>query len=262
MKTDYSQDFIDLLNSKYDSKFDYIGQGNPNSKILIVGREHGFYDKQQCDLEIWQNREQWKQITQGIPFSEEGYSPLTCFLERGQEFRLDMTSKLGGVSPTWYIYQMMVNALCPHVMPVGNKAPLLDFFNYCFITEFSTASRPNNNNTAEEEIEDTRKSIEKRTSLLSSDFYRSFPIVILACGKYFDWYNINIERIFDVKWEAPTEQVLLNNGKKIWLNLHYSEDRKRIVIHTWQASGILRQGLKNIQPFFDYLSRFKLKKMP
>ena len=93
--------------------------------------------------------------------------------------------------------------------------------------------------------------------LLSSDFYRSFPIVILACGKYFDWYNINIERIFDVKWEGSTEQVSLNNGKKIWLNLHYSEDRKRVVIHTWQASGILRQGLKNIQPFFDYLSRFK-----
>ena len=128
------------------------------------------------------------------------------------------------------------------------------FFNYCFITEFSTASRPNNNNPTEEEIEATRKSIEKRTPLLSSDFYRSFPIVVLACGKYFDWYNINIERIFDVKWEAPTEQVLLNNGKKIWLNLHYSEDRKRIVIHTWQASGIFRQGLKNIQPFLSATS--------
>ena len=34
--------FWDLL----EGMFDYIGQGNPNSKILIVGREHGFSDKQ------------------------------------------------------------------------------------------------------------------------------------------------------------------------------------------------------------------------
>ena len=118
-----------LFTQLLEGTFDYIGQGNPNSKILIVGREHGFSDQQQCDLEIWRNCEQWKQIIQGIPFCEDGYSPRTCFTERGQEFRLDITSKHGGASPTWYIYQMMVNALCPHVMPMGNKAPLLDFFN-------------------------------------------------------------------------------------------------------------------------------------
>ena len=35
MKTNYPQSFIDLLNSKHD----YIGQGNPNAKILIIGKE-------------------------------------------------------------------------------------------------------------------------------------------------------------------------------------------------------------------------------
>lgn len=253
MYDNYPQSFLDLLKSEHD----YIGQGNPNAKILIVGREHGFSDEHQCSLEIWRNKEQWKQIAQGIPFCEEGYSPRTCFTERKQEFRLDMKSKNGGVSPTWYIYQMIVNALCPHEMPQRDRTPLLDFFNYSFITEFSTASRPNNNNPTNEEIAATRQSIEERTSLLSSDFYRSFPIVILACGKYFDDYDINIEQIFDVKWVAPTEKVLLNNGKNIWLNLHYSKDRKRIVIHTWQASGICRQGIDNIQPFLDYIIKYR-----
>ena len=50
----------------------------------------------------------------------------------------------------------------------------------------------------------------------------------------------------------------LDNGKNIWLNLHYSKDRKRIVIHTWQASGICRQGINNIQPFLNYLSDLHL----
>ena len=254
MYDNYPQSFLDLLKSEHD----YIGQGNPNSKILIVGREHGFSDEHQCSLEIWRNKEQWKQIAQGVPFSEEDYSPRTCFAGRGQEFRLDVKSKSGGTSPTWYIYQMIVNALCPHEMPQGERAPLLDFFNYSFITEFSTASRPNNNNPTEEEIAATRRSIEKRTPLLSSDFYRSFPIVILACGTYFDDYKIDIEKIFDVKWLAPTKLIQLDNGKNIWLNLHYSEDRKRIVIQTWQASGICRQGINNIQPFLNYLSDLHL----
>lgn len=256
MESNYPQSFIDLL----DSKHDYIGQGNPNSKILIVGREHGFVDERQCCLEIWRNKEQWKQIIQGIPFCEDGYSPRTCFTERGQEFRLDLNSKHGGVSPTWYIYQMIVNTLCPHKMPQGKRAPLLDFFNYSFITEFSTASRPNNNNPTDEEKAATRESIEKRTPLLSSEFYRSFPIVILACGIYFDDYNIDIQTIFNVKWEGPTVSVQLDNGKRIWLNLHYSEDRKRIVIHTWQASGICRQGVDNLQSFLDYL--FNINSFP
>lgn len=252
----YPQAFLNLLKEFSSDDIDnYIGQGNPNSDILIIGREHGFSDEYQCDLEIRRNHEQWSQIVEGIDFSESQYSPRYCFTERRQEFRIGPKSL--GTSPTWFVYQKMVNALCPHDMEDGKKAPLLDFFNYSFITEFSTASRPNNNKNTAEEIEATRKSITKRTPLLSSEFFRSFPIVILACGRYFDEYKINIEQMFDVRWEGQTPPVELNNGKKVWLNLHYSKDGKRLVIHTWQASALARGNEKIYQPFFDYLSHIK-----
>lgn len=256
METCYPQSFVNLLKEFSSDDIDnYIGQGNPNSDILIVGREHGFSDEAQCDLEIRRNREQWLRIVDGNKISEFEYSPRTCFSYIGQEFRIGPKSL--GTSPTWFAYQKMVNALCPHDMKAGKKAPLLDFFNYSFITEFSTASRPNNNKNTVQEIEATRKSIMKRIPLLSSAFFRSFPIVILACGRYFDDYNIDIEKMFDVKWERPTQPVKLTNGKQVWLNLHYSEDGQRLVIHTWQASALARGNEKTYQPFFDYLSGLK-----
>ena len=256
MTADYPQSFLDLLREFPSDDIDsYIGQGNPNSEILIIGREHGFSDETQCDLEIRRNREQWLQLVEGRGFSELDYSPRTCFSYLGQEFRIGPKSL--GTSPTWFAYQKMVNALCPHDMKAGRNAPLLDFFNYSFITEFSTASRPNNNKNTTQEIEATRISIERRTPLLSSAFFRSFPIVILACGRYFDDYNIDIEKMFDVKWERPTRFVEMKNGKKVWLNLHCSSDRKRLVIHTWQASALARGNENYYQPFFDYLSVLK-----
>ena len=244
----YRSEFVDLMN---DPRWQgaYIGQGNPNSKVLIVGREHGFDNDDQRILEIDKNWEQWKKIIAGDESTQNDYSPRHCYADRGQKFRIAPTN--GGTSATWYVYQRMVNALIPHNL----FQEKLDFFEYSFITEFSTVNRCNNSNNTEADVQATAYSIAERTPLLSSAFYRSFPIVIISCGDYFDQYHINIEKMFDVKWEGPTREVELGNGKKAWLNMHYSADRKRIVIHTWQASAFTHDKEETYQPFFKELAR-------
>ena len=128
---------------------------------------------------------------------------------------------------------------------------------FSFITEFSAASRPNNNDNTEEEKNVTQDSINKRTPLLSSEFFKSFPLVILACGRYFDDYGIDIEKMFDVKWIGNTDFVKLGDGKRVWLNVHYSTDHKRIVVHTCQASYIARRKEQDYQPFLDFIAKLK-----
>ncbi len=242
--------FIKLLDEfKGNAPYNYLGQGNPDSSILIIGREHGFTKESDAyRLEVLGNHDQWLKITKGEGFSELGYDPMTCFTQRRQEFRH------GDTSPTWYVYQKIVNVVYPHEMQAGETAPLLDFFKYSFITEFSTASRPNNNNNNEDDIIATQESINKRTPLLSAEFYKSFPLVILACGRYFDDYGINIERMFDVKWKGETDFVKLGDGKRVWLNVHYSPDYKRVVVHTCQASYIARRKEQDYQPFLDFIA--------
>lgn len=244
----YRKEFTELMS---DSRWEgaYIGQGNPNARILIVGREHGFDNPQQQDLEIVQNWNQWKSILANEDPTKDKYNPRHCYAQRGQQFRIAPST--GGTSATWYVYQKMVNAIIPH----GLIQRKLDFFEYSFISEFSAINRCNNSNNSEVDIQATADSIAERTPLLSSAFYRSFPIVILSCGDYFDQYHINIEKMFDVKWEGRTREVVLGNGKKAWLNMHYSADRKRIVIHTWQASALTHGAEDTFQPFFDELAR-------
>ena len=133
MDANYPKNFVNLLNSfNFGDGNDYIGQGNPNSSILIIGREHGISKEAEWyKTEVLGNREQWIKITSGEEFSELGYDPMTCFTQRGQEFRH------GDTSPTWYVYQKIVNAICPHEMQAGKRAHLLDFFKYSFITKVS-----------------------------------------------------------------------------------------------------------------------------
>jgi len=65
----------------------YFGQGNPNSDILIIGKEHGFSDPYQRKLEIDDNWEQWSRIMNGEDANEWKYSPKYCYSKCGQEFR-------------------------------------------------------------------------------------------------------------------------------------------------------------------------------
>lgn len=60
---------------------------------------------------------------------------------------------------------------------------------------------------------------------------KSFPVTIIASGHYPKEYDFDIEKIFDVTWTGETIKV-----DRSWYNLHYSADKKRLLIHTRQLS--------------------------
>lgn len=93
----FPEKFTNLLNefSTGDGN-DYIGQGNPNSSILIIGREHGFpKESDTYRLEVLDNHAQWLRITKGETFSELGYDPMTCFEQRGRSLDMGIHLQLG-----------------------------------------------------------------------------------------------------------------------------------------------------------------------
>lgn len=57
----YSQSFNDIVN---DGKYCYLGHGNPNAKILIIGKEPRIdtndpSKEEQLERDILNNRKQW-----------------------------------------------------------------------------------------------------------------------------------------------------------------------------------------------------------
>lgn len=237
----YSREFQKLV-EKYQSS--YIGTGNPNAKILIIGKECAIDPKEeQYNWEITQNAEDWRNNIKNNTTLEQvetrgRYNPLYPY--KGQLFRersvVRETGKVrgdGGTSKTWCNYQRILEKL-----PVDRSgmAPIF-FHEYCFVTEFSEATGKMSKDVPEEY---RRKSIAERKPLLEEKFFRQFPIVIVACGHYARDYDIDLEEIFNIKWKK------LICTDSYWINVHYGEicsSKPKLLIHTRQLSGPIKNEL-------------------
>ncbi|MBP1645226.1 MAG: hypothetical protein H6Q16_801 [Bacteroidetes bacterium] len=156
------------------------------------------------------------------------YNPLYPY--KGQEYKKRSIDKNGntraktGTSATWYNYQKLFNL----IMDTTENSKI-SFHEYCFTTELSQLPGKRSNDIDEN---DRINSIKKRSKLFSKDFFQQFPIVIVACGHYVRDYNINIEEIFNVKWQGNTIDIDQN-----WMNVHYQvSGNPKLLIHTNQLS--------------------------
>ena len=219
----YSEEFIQLIDETENGEF--IGFGNPNSKILFVGKECGLDLTNQVDKFVYEksnkpNWEHWSQNIKDTPITPESipvwkdsneYNPL--FPYKGDS--------LPACNGTWNNYSKIVSQLFSEM--VTESSP---FHQFSFLTElndlvmkFSTHS------------EEVQNAINRRcANLLSKPFFRQFPIVIVGCGHYVPEYNVNLEEVFDQKWDGSTISV----GKNEWINVH--RNGNRILIHTRQLS--------------------------
>lgn len=233
----YTSEFKEVL-SYCEKKELCLGEGNPNSKILIIGKEIGGKTPQSVDQiktfsnnEVRRNLDEWR--------SPDGYN-----LGKIKEdvFR---DSK----NPTWTNYQKMVSGIIGNDLGRDNY----NFLDHCFMTELSQVLLPNSNFgknlTSEESKEiDTmrKKSVRERAKLFAMPFFRNFPIVIMACGHYPRKLNFNIEETFHVKWTKETKVFSTGN----FYNVHYGKNkngRDKILIHTRQLSlGVTNQLLFEI----------------
>ena len=223
---------IELLKAltKSESCPDFIGFGNPLSNILVIGKECGKIDGDRIseimdELFVQQNSMRWKEYLSkdshprfnwldDVPFDQmvERFDP--SFAYWGQQNHCNRRSKrnpdkpLTGTSRTWYFYQMLIDLVFSRQK---GKTDLLDFQDFCFITELSDISK------AMSYIGDsktTEKSIRHRIdSAFTAPFFQSFPIVFAPCEGYLSKYGLNLKQVFPESAVFTSKQLSMNFTK-------------------------------------------------
>lgn len=180
---------------------DFIGWGNPNANILLLGKEPAIdmdteHGKLQYKTEVTRNKQDWqnniinqngfKEIFDKHSHEQLYGNPLWphCW----QKYRVK--KRKGGILPpgdgtsrTWYQYQKLID------MIIGRESvrnSILDFHKYCFSTDLSDYAKLNSRRYSKE----TDLSVLSRSEMFHQDFFSHFKIVIAAIGNYrhrLDW---------------------------------------------------------------------------
>lgn len=229
------KEFKDLLqNPLWEKGEHYVGLGNPNAEILIVGKECAFdenSDSYKCEYS--QNYNLWKDRDWSIKVEDvknwvdnpildwKIFDPLAPY--SGQRFAVERRNKngevisgKGGTSATWYKYQKLINFIreCGKLDSPVNTTHI-DFYKDCFITELNELCRLNNQGLSADERRSTKENIRNRFDLMiaTSSFWSHFKTVILACGPYADALRSDPELTRAIFGNAKVISSV--NGKKI-----------------------------------------------
>lgn len=232
----YPNKFVSLVSkvsSGNDQYLQFIGQGNPNALFLLIGKDcnidtsttrgEGCYE-----MEYLHNAAQWERnitnetdVTDVVEWSigEDKYNPLYPY--RGQKNTKAERTELGevlngGASATWCAYQKLADKLFHYQLP----SPDIDFFQNTFLTVLSSLNSPIDGYSCEVD-----KSVKARCNVLFRDpYFRSFPITIVACGRFIKDYHVDIEEVFNQKY------IDMEQEGKDWMRIY--ENEGRLLIHT------------------------------
>lgn len=243
----YSEDFKDAVN--YCKKNDlFLGYGNPNGKILIIGKEHYFNhsvkeNSPEFYEEILKTREtenlnnilSWEENyinnfkPEWNPNQEYYCNNSNAFTAWWNQKNIQNNDKNGGTSNTYLHYQKLYQ----NIFLEGQKEQRINFQKEFFNSELNDLPAKKDFNLPEL-IKWKNKFIMERKKLFNHSFFKTFPVVIVAAGHYPSKYNFDIEDIFDVDFIGETKMI----GKS-WYNIHYNKDKNqkdRLLIHTRQLS--------------------------
>lgn len=242
----YSNEFKNIVKKCQEKSF-YLGTGNPNASILVIGKECAIEpDSEQCQREISNNINDWNNnITQNIQFEnvsqyvnnpQPKYNPL--FPYKGQRFAVRKERKDkkiindGGTSDTWANYQKLNNKIFEKKSNVND----IDFHKSFFISEMNEVVSKTSEISKKEAKESIEKSIRERLDFFKNDydFFQKFSIIILACGKNYIREQ-EIESIFRVN---SFKEEILKQGQ--YFRVFFNDDKTKLVINTRQfSSGVL-----------------------
>ena len=227
----------------------FVGYGNPNGKVLVIGKEAAHVAKEDLADHLEKKKEellqsnvaQWEHIlsTGEVP-NYDGEHPISDenpLYAYGNQFnkkdiRKEGKPYNGGTSDTYTKYEKLYEQLFLQ----GEKLKKINFQKEFFITELS--DYPTKESYNDKEVEALRQqSIEERKPLFALPFFKDFPIVIVAAGDYPSRYQIDLEKTFDVVYKGEIEV------RKDRYFLHFSKDNKRILIHTRQLSNSVSDEL-------------------
>lgn len=225
----FSKNFIDIVRKanqgtkefyKDKNNFElpnpyYIGFGNPNSEILILGKEKGFdlSNKEQLYLENINNPNEWSHYVENEIFFNK-----TKYNETSQHYLNAYFPYNGKMKSghTWNKYSKLTSELLNDIELTENNS----FLEHVFISEI--------NHIPSRLSKIKQFNVQTRIDFLKNDFYKSFKTIILSCGNYLS--NKKIEEIFDVKlgenYSKPREKLLIfkNGNRKLILTRQLSMD--------------------------------------
>lgn len=223
------EQFLEMLTRAKDQEFGYIGTGNPEARILIIGKEVAI-DKEkdshsmteyENNLNFWE-RDREKTMWDIALRNRDEYSPLCPF--KGQ-YQIKYNGKDNwGTSTTWLNYQKLHNYI------FGNSLERINFHKNIFTTEINGVPSANTK-------EADKSTIEKRKLFIKdSKYFQNFPVIILAGVGYYDISETenDIEKIFGVKFTKPKRIAGGNEKQPYWV--HWNNDKTKLVINTYQLS--------------------------
>ncbi len=216
----FNKAFEDLVESP-EWKGHFIGYGNPDADILIIGQEAALDEGSQDWKQFYlPNQEHWHRIlTESLSFRDgwergdrpytfpEFFSPLHPYYK--QEFNRKCTSD------TYYWYQVLIDGFYEHLEDsiTGRPCRIIDFFRHAFITELN--EQPRRNHGIKQPIRDN---IRARFDLMKTakPFWSRFKVVVLACGHYADALKEDPQLYSDVFGDTPKvfcSQLSMNPAK-------------------------------------------------
>jgi hypothetical protein len=236
----YSNEFRELvLKSNLENHNDYIGKGNPNAKILIIGKELALDQKQIIEIKETLNRNvsDWKDNIDNPNKEIVNWNKNFSLFNPLFPYKGMMKSEQS-FGQTWRKYQLL------HDKTFDSQLDSYDFYNKIFITELNSNPSKYSNDQNKEEEERKNSINERVNNFFKSDFIQSFPIIIVASGHYTRDYNVDLCKLFNIDFISPTKEV---KGEKViqWYNLHENKLGKKpqLLIHTKQLSMVVLNEL-------------------
>ena len=252
-KIKYSTEFRNVLEfcKKEENRF-YLGEGNPNAEILIIGKECANCHSEENSVE--RNLTSWDRLVQSnaqiIPMKADTdckifESDNSLLPWRNQKF---LIRKKGGAigkdgtATTWYNYQKLIDFING---VKRTRVDNIDFHEYCFETELSQIPLSNSKLLTSDKEHLRKDGIERRLILFRQEFFKKIKVIIMACGNYPRDYGIDIQNVFNVEWVGKTNEMTKRGN---WWNKHDGTSfGPRLLIHTRQFSnGITDELIENI----------------
>ncbi|PZX09795.1 hypothetical protein LX69_03518 [Breznakibacter xylanolyticus] len=226
----------------------YIGFGNPNSEILVIGKEKAF-SSENFELLIKEsinNYKQWKTIIQNDLFkmnqldvtSKIGFSPLLP-----KSYHTGKTKR----NHTWSITASIINQIYPAKELQVNEIQDItkSFFQQCFLTEL--------NYKPAKYHEGSGLSLE-RMDFLKSNFFKSFPSVIFSAKSYLKGDDKIIKEIFNAKFDCVIELDKIGRDKTKPLTIEkYTSEYQTIYVCN-QLSGASGWTNNSLTKFAEQIS--------
>jgi len=204
----------------------FIGYGNPNSDILIIGKEKGFNysdnNYNQFYNESFNNCFYWKDLLSKqmeVSYDESFNNPIHPY-----------SLKPNVLSPghTWRKYCQIVSKIKSLELGFDKEN---SFLNHCFITEMNHV--PSKTSKGRHAVLN-RNSYQKRIELLEDEFFKKTFKYVINTAKAYETIGLT-ERLFDLAWSFDC---YISADKKILSHFFSNGEKKGVV--TCQMSGSTR----------------------